>query len=41
VVNAAKLRTVPWTVDDRGVSVWYRDVGNVTTMKATRSHRRP
>jgi RNA polymerase sigma-70 factor (ECF subfamily) len=41
VVNPAKLRTVPWTVDDRGATVWYRDVGNVTTMKATRSHRRP
>jgi RNA polymerase sigma-70 factor, ECF subfamily len=39
VVNPAKLRTVPWTVDDGGASVWYRDVGNVTTMKAARLHR--
>jgi RNA polymerase sigma-70 factor (ECF subfamily) len=39
VVNPAKLRTVPWTVDDGGATVWYRDVGNVTTMKATRLHR--
>jgi RNA polymerase sigma-70 factor (ECF subfamily) len=39
VVNPAKLRTVPWTVDDGGATVWYRNVGNVTTMKTTRRHR--
>jgi RNA polymerase sigma-70 factor, ECF subfamily len=39
VVNPAKLRTVPWTVDDGGATVWYRDVGNVATMKTTRLHR--
>jgi RNA polymerase sigma-70 factor, ECF subfamily len=39
VVNPAKLRTVPWTIDDDGAIVWYRDVGNVTTMKTTRLHR--
>jgi RNA polymerase sigma-70 factor, ECF subfamily len=36
VVNPAKLRTVPWTVDDGGATVWYRDVGNVTAMKTPR-----
>jgi RNA polymerase sigma-70 factor, ECF subfamily len=41
VVNPAKLRTVPWTVDDGGATVWYRDVGTVTTMKAARLHRSP
>jgi RNA polymerase sigma-70 factor, ECF subfamily len=41
VVNPAKLRTVPSTIDDGGASVWYRDVGTVTTMKAPRLHRSP
>jgi RNA polymerase sigma-70 factor (ECF subfamily) len=41
VVNPAKLRTVPWTVDDGGATVWYRDVGNVTAMKTPRLHRPP
>jgi RNA polymerase sigma-70 factor, ECF subfamily len=41
VVNPAKLRTVPWTVDDGGAAVWYRDVGTVATMKTTRLHRSP
>jgi RNA polymerase sigma-70 factor, ECF subfamily len=39
VVNPAKLRTVPWTVDDGGATVWYRDVGNVTAMKTPRPHQ--
>jgi hypothetical protein len=39
MVNPAKLRTVPWTVDDGGATVGYRDVGNVATMKTTRLHR--
>jgi hypothetical protein len=38
VVNPAKLRTVPWTVDDGGATLWYRDVGNVTAMKTPRPH---
>jgi RNA polymerase sigma-70 factor, ECF subfamily len=41
VVNPAKLRTVPSTVDAGGAAVWYRDVGTVATMKATRRHRAP
>jgi RNA polymerase sigma-70 factor, ECF subfamily len=41
VVNPAKLRTVPWTVDDGGATVWYGDVGTVTTMKAPRPRRSP
>jgi RNA polymerase sigma-70 factor, ECF subfamily len=40
VVNPAKLRTVPSTVDDGGATVWYRDVGNVTAWKAA-GHARP
>jgi RNA polymerase sigma-70 factor, ECF subfamily len=41
VANPAKLRAVPSTVDDGGATVWYRDVGNVATMKTTRLHRSP
>jgi RNA polymerase sigma-70 factor (ECF subfamily) len=41
VGNPAKLRTIPSTVDDGGATVWYRDVGNVATMKTTRLHRSP
>jgi RNA polymerase sigma-70 factor (ECF subfamily) len=39
LLNPAKLRTVPSTVDDRGATVWYRDVGKITTIKTARLHR--
>jgi RNA polymerase sigma-70 factor (ECF subfamily) len=39
VLNPAKLRSTPSTVDDRGAIVWYRDVGTATTMRTARLHR--